>query len=95
MIAAVAEYVSDAMLVIAALYVSFKVLCAYRKERKAEAEPDAGKKKSLLEDARTLYAAASLSLPWVLWCIFLGTGIKALLLAGKLLQSGAARLAGE
>lgn len=71
---------ADALLIVAALYVSSQALRGYRKEIKADREDDDGEKSKLIEDAKTHYASASLLQPWFLVCIVLGTFTKAALM---------------
>lgn len=68
-------FIADAMLAVATLYVSGQALRGCLKEARAEklAGPE---KDAALADARTFYALASLSKPWVLLLIFAGTLIK-------------------
>jgi hypothetical protein len=77
---------ADALLAIAALYVSGQALRGYWKEHQAKTEQDDDEKRSLQEDAKTLYASASLSLPWLLCFIFVGTGLKVLLMLWSLIK---------
>lgn len=77
---------ADSLLAAAALYVSGQALRGYQKERSAAREMDSARRATLEEDAKTLYAAASLSLPWVLAFIFVGTFLKAALLVGKVVS---------
>lgn len=76
---AVIDGVADAMLFIAAIFVTYRALKGARAETKAEKMPAGDDKDTALADARTYYAAASLTRPWVLWFVFLGTAAKALL----------------
>ena len=70
-------FLSDAMLAVAVLYVTWQALRGWRKEARAESMRAGADRNAALADARTFYALATLSEPWVLLLLFIGTLIKA------------------
>ena len=72
-------FIGDAMLAVAALYVTWQALRGSRMESRAEKMPAGDDRNKTIADAKTFYALASLSKPWVLLLVFVGTLIKAVL----------------
>lgn len=66
-------WIADLMLAVAALYVTVLALYGCLLEAQAEGMPEGEDRTSKFNDARTYYALASLTKPWVLILILLGT----------------------
>ena len=70
------SFAADLMLAAAALYVTGQALRGWYKEEQAEKLAPGPDRDTLINDAKTFYALASLSKVWVLLLILGGTLIK-------------------